>query len=125
MDDPTDPALARARREVRQRREALDHVIHQLSERATQRIEQVQRVSSAARSLADDSARAVSKNRWLFLAASVGAGLAVGGRRRPRRLAGPAQPRPPRSSLVMEAGLLIGKALLRRFADGLARGGGK
>jgi ElaB/YqjD/DUF883 family membrane-anchored ribosome-binding protein len=124
MDDPTDPSLALARREVRQRQEALDRVLEQLSARATKRLDQAQRVSAAARSVAADSARLVSQHRWVFLAASVGAGVAIG-RRRPRRLAGPAQPRPPRSSLVVEAGILIGKALLRRFADSLARGDGK
>lgn len=121
MDDPTDPSLALARREVRQRQEALDRTLQQLSARASKRIDQAQRVSLAARTVAADSARLVSQNRWVFLAASVGAGLAMG-RRRPRRLAGP---RPQRSSLVMEAGLLIGKALLRRFADSLTRGNGK
>lgn len=124
----SEPSKDEARRQLEARRAAFEGTFEAVAARVEARTQQVESALVRARDVTGGARALVTKHPLVFVAASVGLGLALGlasGRRRPRlsaRHEAPAAPRAERPSLLWSAAGFVGKMVLRGLVSSLAGG---
>ncbi|MFO0726733.1 MAG: hypothetical protein U1E65_23300 [Myxococcota bacterium] len=120
MVDTADEAVIEARKRVEERRAGFERALAALSGRVERQAHTVSEVTDRATAMVKSSTEIVRHHPKVLVAAAIGVGFAIGSRSAPKRLAaGTVAPAPARTSLLVEAGLFVGRALLKRWALGL------
>lgn len=125
----SEPSKDEARRQVEARRAAFEGTFEAVAARVESRSQQVEAAMVRARDVTGGARALVTKHPLVFVAASVGVGLALGMASRGRRarlsarVEAPQAPRAERPSLLWSAAGFLGKMVLRGLVGSL--GGGR